>query len=105
MSLYCLAVGATSYLPQACYYLPQAHLMALYCLAVSVILLGLYILCAGEMINRPTEDNEQNGEHNGLATHDGERQRVQQLSPRAHAESGIALAQDPGGEISADRPL
>ena len=35
--------------------------MALYCLAVSVILLGLYILCAGEMINRPTEYNEQNG--------------------------------------------
>ena len=74
--------------------------------------MGLYILCSGEMANRSNEDTEQNGEHdgeqNGLATHDGERQRVAQHSPRAGAdprESGIALAQDPGGEISADRPL
>mmetsp|Transcript_5850 Transcript_5850/g.17319 ORF Transcript_5850/g.17319 Transcript_5850/m.17319 type:complete len:296 (-) Transcript_5850:357-1244(-) len=54
-----------------------AHLMVLYFCAVLVILAGLYVLCSGEQQRLVADENN---EHNGLATHDGERQRAEQVN-------------------------
>uniref|UniRef100_A0A7S3VXX1 EamA domain-containing protein n=2 Tax=Emiliania huxleyi TaxID=2903 RepID=A0A7S3VXX1_EMIHU len=77
------------------------HLMALYFGAVLVILAGLYVLCSGE---QQSLANDADGEHNGLAAHDGarpQRPAGYKRGARRRGDEGVAMVRDEGAHNAA----